>query len=59
MDIGILSTAMSQISVQSSVSLSLQKMSMDSCEDGIKTIASMLDDTAIDPSLGKIIDAIV
>ena len=56
MDIGSLSIAMSNISVRSSVDVSLMKMNMDGDNQELDIVAKMMNDSAVDPNLGKVID---
>jgi hypothetical protein len=57
MDIGSLSIAMSNISVRSSVDVSLMRMNMEGANQELDTVAKMMNDSAVvDPNLGKVID---
>lgn len=57
MDIGSLSIAMSQSSVQTQVGTALLKMSMDNSEKVAENLNAMMGKVAVDTNLGNIIDA--
>ena len=56
MDIGSLSIAMSQSSIQTQVGTALLKMSMDNSEQVAENLNAMMGNVAVDTNLGNIID---
>lgn len=56
MDIAALSINMSQANLGSAVQLSLLKMQMNNGKDMAKEMNKMLENMAVDPNLGNIID---
>ena len=56
MDIGSLSIAMSQSSLQTQVGTALLKMSMDNSEQVAENLNAMRGKVAVDTNLGNIID---
>lgn len=62
MDIGNLSMAMSQYSVQNSVGVSFMKLAMESGEEMAGAVTKVVESDAVeavDPNLGRVIDVLV
>ena len=59
MDIGALSTAMSQSALASAVSLSVMKMNMNSSEVMAEGMVKMIDEMDLNPSIGSNLNKIV
>ena len=59
MDIGALSTAMSQSALASAVSLSVMKMNMNSSEVMLEGMVKMIDEMDLNPSIGSNLNKIV
>lgn len=57
MDIAELSVAMSQSSVQQSAGIALIKKAMDNGEQNAMQMTEMMQSNAVDPNLGRYIDA--
>jgi hypothetical protein len=57
MDIASLSSNMNNMALNSAVNISLMKMNMDQSQNDMEAVTKMLDESSIDPNLGKIIDA--
>ena len=58
-DIMEMSVSMHQASLQNSVSISLMKMMMDNRENTAAQMTEMISDIAVDPNIGRNIDATV
>ncbi|WP_294342169.1 YjfB family protein [uncultured Clostridium sp.] len=56
MDIGNLSMAMSQNSLNTSVQLSVLKLGMDSSEELMVNMQEMMENVVVDPNVGRNID---
>lgn len=56
MDIGSLSMSMSQSKVQTTASIALMKMAMNSDNENIMQITEMLQNSAVDSNLGSNLD---
>ena len=62
MDVGSLSMAMSQYSIQNSVGVSVMKLAMDSGEEMAGSVTKVMESgvvEAVDPNLGRVIDVLV
>jgi len=62
MDIGTLSMAISQYSVQNSVGVSVMKLAMDSGEEMAGAVTKVIESGSVeaaDPNLGRVIDVLV
>ena len=59
MDIGALSTAMSQSALASAVSLSVMKMNMNSSKVMAESMVKMIDEMDLNPSIGNNLNKIV
>lgn len=56
MDIGALAISMSQVAVKDAVSVSLMKMSMNNGNELATNMTKMLENCAVDPNRGQILD---
>lgn len=59
MDIGALSMAMSQTSLQSQVGIALTKMTLNAEETLATNMTELMENIAVDPNVGQVIDATV
>lgn len=56
MDIGALAISMSQVAVKDSVSINLMKMSMNNGKEIAANMTKMLENCAVDPNRGQLLD---
>ncbi|WP_044036851.1 YjfB family protein [Clostridium bornimense] len=59
MDIGSLSMAMSQSSLNTAVQLSVLKLGMNSSEELMNNMQEMMEDVVVDPNVGQNLDITV